>query len=82
MLWLRALFAGSFAFFLGTAGHVMADGLLPGTAFLVVLYRVHGPAQRCRCSSGPPPGCGCSALLVGGQTFIHLCLTLDRRPRR
>ena len=37
VLWVRALFAGSFAFFLGVAGHLMAQGLLPGTAFLVVL---------------------------------------------
>ena len=28
--WLRALLVGSVAFFLGTAGHVMANGLLPG----------------------------------------------------
>ena len=58
--WVRALFAGSFAFFLGTAGHVMADGLLPGTAFLVVLFAftiVLRPADprparlaRCGCS--------------------------------
>ncbi len=75
LLWLRALFAGSFAFFLGTAGHVMADGLLPGTAFLVVLYAftvvlsvpvLVRPASHLRMLG----------LMVGGQTFIHLCLTL------
>jgi hypothetical protein len=73
--WVRALFAGSFAFFLGTAGHVMADGLLPGPAFLVTLLGftvllalpvLARPASRVRLL----------ALLVGGQTFIHLCLTL------
>jgi len=85
-IWLRALFAGSFACFLGVAGHVMADGLLPGLAFLVVLYAgmvvvsvpfLARPASRLRML----------VLLVGGQTFIHLSLTLtaghvgDPRPR-
>ena len=78
--WVRALFAGSFAFFLGTAGHVMADGLLPGTAFLVVLFAflvliglpvLARPASRVRMLG----------LLVGGQTFIHLCLTLTAGHR-
>ena len=84
-LWLRALFAGSFAFFLGLAGHVMANGLLPGTAFLTVLYAgtvvvslpfLARPASRLRML----------LLMVGGQTFIHLSLTLtaghvgDPRP--
>ncbi len=53
----------------------MADGLLPGPAFLVVLYAftlglsapvLARPASRLRMLG----------LLVGGQTFIHLCLTL------
>jgi hypothetical protein len=74
-LWVRALFAGSFAFFLGAAGHVMAEGLLPGPAFLVALYAflvvlavpvLARPASRVRML----------VLMVGGQTFIHLCLTL------
>ncbi|WP_051247512.1 hypothetical protein [Nocardioides halotolerans] len=76
VLWLRALFAGTFAFFLGTAGHLMADGLLPGPAFLVMLYVVlvglsvpvlARPASRLRTLG----------VLVGGQTVIHLCLTLS-----
>ncbi len=75
VLWLRALYAGSFAFFLGIAGHVMADGLLPGTPFLVVLYAftvaLSVPVLARAGSSLRMLG-----LLVGGQTFIHLCLTL------
>ncbi|HRI95824.1 MAG TPA: hypothetical protein PLZ93_09440 [Nocardioides sp.] len=76
VLWSRALYAGTFAYFLGLAGHVMADGLLPGPAFLVILYvltvvlavpTLARPASRLRML----------ALLVGGQTFIHLCLTLS-----
>lgn len=75
-LWLRALLAGSFACFLGTAGHVMADGLLPGTPYLLALYAgtvlaslpfLARPASRLRML----------VLLVGGQTFIHLCFTLS-----
>ena len=75
LLWLRALFAGSFAFFLGVAGHIMADGLLPGTAFLVVLFAfivLTGLPMLAR----PASRVQLLALLVGGQTFIHLCLTL------
>lgn len=75
VLWLRALFAGSFAFFLGLAGHVMADGLLPGPALLTVLFLgtvlvslpfLARPASRLRML----------VLLLGGQTFIHLAFTL------
>jgi hypothetical protein len=80
LLWPRALFAGSFAFFLGTAGHVMADGLLPGTAFLVVLFAfivLAGLPVLVRPASRLPM----LALLVGGQTFIHLCLTLTAGHR-
>ena len=80
LLWLRALFAGSFAFFLGVAGHVMADGLLPGTAFLVVLFAfivLTGLPMLAR----PASRVQLLALLVGGQTFIHLCLTLTAGHR-
>lgn len=79
-LWLRALVVGSMAFFLGVTGHVMADGLLPGPLLLaallgstvlttapVVVRRVGAPAMV--------------ALLVGGQTFIHLCLTMTAGHR-
>ena len=53
----------------------MANGLLPGTAFLVILFAgtvvvsvpfLTRPASRLRML----------ILMVGGQTFIHLCLTL------
>ena len=75
VLWLRALFAGSFAFFLGTAGHLMANGLLPGTAFLVVLY-VFTVVISVPVLVRPAPKLRMLGLMVGGQTFIHLCLTL------
>jgi hypothetical protein len=74
-LWVRALLVGSIAAFLGIAGHVMADGLLPGPAVLLpvvgfsvlmsvpVLNRRATPARL-------------ALLLVTGQTVIHLCLSL------
>jgi hypothetical protein len=76
VLWLRALFAGSFAFFLGVAGHLMADGLLPGTAFLVVLY-VFMVVLSVPVLARPASKLRMLGLMVGGQTFIHLCLTLS-----
>lgn len=73
--WARALVAGSVAFLLGVAGHVMADGLLPGPTGLTVLFAFSTllamPVLGRRVSSVRTV-----ALLVGGQTFIHLCLTL------
>jgi hypothetical protein len=73
--WLRALLVGSVAFFLGTAGHVMADGLLPGPVGLATLFACSTllalPVLGSRVSSVRTV-----ALLVGGQTLIHLCLTL------
>ena len=76
LLWVRALFAGSFAFFLGAAGHLMADGLLPGTAFLVVLF-AFTVALSVPVLVRPASHLRMLGLMVGGQTFIHLCLTLS-----
>ena len=75
VLWVRALFAGSFAFFLGVAGHLMADGLLPGTTFLVVLY-TFTVVLSVPILARPGSHLRMLGLMVGGQTFIHLCLTL------
>jgi hypothetical protein len=74
--WLRALVAGSVAFFLGVAGHVTADGLLPGPAGLALLLAVSVvvalPLLGRRVSSVRTV-----TLLAGGQAFIHLALTLS-----
>jgi hypothetical protein len=75
VLWVRALFAGSFAFFLGVAGHLMANGLLPGAAFLVVLY-LFTVGLSVPVLARPGSRVRLLGLMVGGQTFIHLCLTL------
>ncbi len=73
--WLRALVVGSVAFLLGVTGHVQADGLLPGPIGLSVLFALSTllalPVLGRRVSSVRTV-----ALLVGGQTFIHLCLTM------
>jgi hypothetical protein len=76
VLWLRALFVGGFAFFLGAAGHLMADGLLPGPAFLVALA-TFSVLVSVPVLSRPATPLRLVALLVGGQTVIHLCLTLS-----
>lgn len=74
--WARALLAGSVAFFLGVAAHVTADGLLPGPVGLTVLLAFSVllalPVLGRRLSS-----LRTVALLVGGQAFIHLALTLS-----
>jgi hypothetical protein len=73
---LRALLVGSVAFFLGVAGHVTADGLLPGPVGLTALFAFSTllalPVLGRRVSSVRTV-----SLLVGGQTVIHLCLTLS-----
>jgi hypothetical protein len=80
VLWLRALFAGTFAVFLGTVGHVMADGLLPAPSFVAFLYvgTVLGSVPFLARPATLPR---LLVLLVGGQTFIHLCLTVTAGHR-
>jgi hypothetical protein len=75
VLWLRALLVGVLAFGLGVVGHVSADGLLPGPVLLVVLLAgsvlISAPLLNRRASP-----LRLVAMLVGGQTFIHLVLTV------
>ncbi|QIG42819.1 hypothetical protein G5V58_08585 [Nocardioides anomalus] len=80
VLWLRALFAGTFAVFLGTVGHVMADGLLPAPSFLAFLY-VGTVLGSLPFLARPATLPRLLVLLVGGQTVIHLCLTLTAGHR-
>jgi hypothetical protein len=74
--WLRALGTGSVAFVLGVAGHVTADGRLPGPTGRTVLFAFSTllalPVLGHRISSARTVG-----LLVGGQALIHLALTLS-----
>jgi hypothetical protein len=75
VLWLRAGLVGVLAFVLGVVGHVSADGLLPGPAFLVALLigsvLISAPLLNRRASP-----LRLVAMLVGGQTSIHLALTV------
>jgi hypothetical protein len=75
VLWARASVVGTLAFLLGVAGHVMADGLLPGPLFLAGLlaFSVLLGVPMLNRPAGPVR---LVALLVGGQTFIHLVLSV------
>lgn len=74
MVWLRSLFAGGFAFFLGVGGHALDGGPVPSTAWLAVLFAatVCGSAPFL---SGPPSTRRLVLLLGGGQSAIHVALT-------
>lgn len=75
VLWARAGLLGSVAFFLGVVGHVTADGLLPGPAFLAVLL-VLSVTLSAPMLNRPASPVRLVAMLVGGQTLIHLVLSV------
>lgn len=71
---------GALALVLGVAGHVSADGLLPGPAVLVLLAAVSvvgGVVGLAR----PAGAVRMTVLLVGGQTLVHLALTITAGHR-
>jgi len=74
VLWARAVLLASVAVFLGAAGHVTADGLLPGPAALVVLYVV-AVVGAAAFLARPASPLRLVALLVCGQTVVHLVLS-------
>lgn len=75
LLWARAAGAGLLAVFLGVAGHVTADGRLPGPVALVSLglgaVLVSAPVLSRPASAGR-----LVVLMVGGQAAVHLVLTV------
>jgi hypothetical protein len=75
VLWTRASGVGAIAFFLGVAGHVTADGLLPGPWLLGALLGfsvlVSAPLL-----SRPAGTLRLVSMLVGGQAAIHLVLSV------
>ncbi|MBZ5736026.1 hypothetical protein K8Z61_16145 [Nocardioides sp. TRM66260-LWL] len=76
----RGACVGGLALVLGVAGHVSADGLLPGAPVLVLLAAasvVAGLGLLAR----PAGGARMVALLIGGQTAIHLALTITAGHR-
>ncbi|WP_372736290.1 hypothetical protein [Nocardioides sp.] len=74
VLWLRAALVAFVAFFLGVAGHVSADGLLPGPWALGVLFALAVvlcvPLVKAQVRLPRMV-----LLLVGGQTGVHLALS-------
>jgi hypothetical protein len=76
VLWSRALVVGSLAFFLGVVGHVTADGLLPGPVFLAVLLAM-SVLLSAPMLSRPASSLRLVVMLVGGQTLLHLVLTIS-----
>lgn len=80
IVWLRATCAGSLALTMGVAGHVMADGLLPGPAVLVLLATVSVVATVPMVAR-PLTAVRAVVLMVGGQTAVHLTLTLTAGHR-
>lgn len=71
---------GALALVLGVAGHVSADGLLPGPAVLVLLTTASilgGILALAR----PAGAVRMAVLLVGGQTLVHLALTVSAGHR-
>ena len=75
VLWLRALLVGSLAFFLGVVGHVTADGLLPGPFFLTALFAM-AVLLSAPMLNRPASSVRIMAMLVGGQTLLHLVLSV------
>lgn len=80
LVWLRALGAGAIAVTMGVVGHVMADGLLPGPAVLIVLVAV-AIAGTAPVMTRPLSPLRAVAYMVVGQTFVHLTLTLSAGHR-
>jgi hypothetical protein len=79
-LWARACLVGLLAFGLGVVGHVTADGLLPSPAFLAALL-VFSVVLSAPMLTRPASSLRIVALLVGGQAFIHLALTVTAGHR-
>ncbi|WP_155992872.1 hypothetical protein [Nocardioides sp. URHA0020] len=75
VLWARALVLGGLAFFLGVVGHVTADGLLPGPTFLGALL-VMSVLLSAPMLGRPASSSRIVAMLVGGQTLLHLVLSV------
>jgi hypothetical protein len=72
--WCRALLLAAVAMAAGVAGHLGADGLMPGRAALVVLFLTCAVGAACFLGR-PASRLRVVLLLIGGQTFIHGGLT-------
>lgn len=81
VLWARAVLLGSVACLLGVAGHVLADGVLPGPVWLVLLLTV-SVALCAPLLARPATAVRLVAMLVAGQALVHVFLlaTAGRSP--
>jgi hypothetical protein len=78
VLWARAALLGSLACFLGLAGHVAADGDLPGPVWLLLLLAVS--VSLCApLLARPASMLRVLAMLVCGQALVHLFLITTSR---
>ncbi len=74
VLWARALLLTLLVVFLGAAGHVTADGLLPGAGVLLLVVVV-GSVVSAALLARPASTSRVVALLVLGQAAVHLVLS-------
>lgn len=74
LVWLRAAVVATLGFVLGVAGHVTADGLLPGPMVLAALLGV-GWVVSARLLVRPASTTRLVGLLVGGQFAFHAVLS-------
>lgn len=74
VLWARALLVTLLAVFLGAAGHVTAEGLLPGPGVLALVVVV-GSVVSASVLARPASTLRVVALLVVGQAGVHAVLT-------
>lgn len=75
LLWARAFVLSAIACLLGVTGHVTAAGLLPGPLWLALLVGV-GAVLCVPLLARPASAFRLVVLLVGGQTLVHLFLTV------
>lgn len=75
-VWPRALLLAATVLGVGSVSHVLADGLLPGPATMLVLLAVATVALApfLRSSVGPAGPLRLVLLTVGGQAMVHLVL--------
>ncbi len=80
LLWPRAVGVGVVTFGFGVVGHVTADGLLPGPGLLGALLAM-AVVLSAPMLARPATRLRLVAMLVGGQTVVHLVLTVTAGHR-
>lgn len=75
VLWARALTIASVSFFLGVAGHVIADGRLPSLVLLGIFFAL-SVLLSVPMLNRPASTTRIVAMVVGGQTLLHVALSV------